>query len=139
MLIAISCNLKVDWSIQKKCESKIEVSWSWSNWKIALINASAKILHLNRDGAEDITWPLGDTKFLFECWKYFTSTVAHRGHATYIFISRDKNTVYRAINWELSRDKFKLSRDKSKLSRDKSKISRDKSKLSRDKLKIIGR
>ena len=24
-------------------------------------------------------------------------TVAHRGHATYIFISRDKNTVYRAI------------------------------------------
>ena len=26
------------------------------------------------------------------------STVAHRGHATYIFISRDKNTVYRAIN-----------------------------------------
>ena len=25
-------------------------------------------------------------------------TVAHRGHATYIFISRDKNTVYRAIN-----------------------------------------
>ena len=137
MLIAISCNLKVDWSIQKKCESKIEVSWSWSNWKIALINASAKILHLNRDGAEDITWPLGDTKFLFECWKYFTSTVAHRGHATYIFISRDKNTVYRAIiyraiNWELSRDKFKLSRDKST-------ISRDKSKLSRDKLKIIAR
>ena len=25
-------------------------------------------------------------------------TVAHRGHATYIFISRDKKTVYRAIN-----------------------------------------
>ena len=25
-------------------------------------------------------------------------TVAHRGHATYIFISRDKDTVYRAIN-----------------------------------------
>ena len=58
---------------------------------------------------------------------YCFFTVAHRGHATYIFISRDKNTVYRAINWELSRDKFKLSRDKSKLSRDKSKISRDKS------------
>ena len=26
-------------------------------------------------------------------------TVAHRGHATYIFISRDKNTVYRAITY----------------------------------------
>ena len=78
--------------------------------------------------------------------KNFIPTVAHRGHATYIFISRDKNTVYRAISRELSRDKFKLSRDKSKishdkskLSRDKSKISRDKSKLSRDKLKIIAR
>jgi len=22
---------------------------------------------------EDITWPRGDTKFLFECWKYFTN------------------------------------------------------------------
>ena len=33
----ISCNLKVDWNIQNKCESKIVISWSWSNWKIALI------------------------------------------------------------------------------------------------------
>ena len=33
----ISCNLKVDWNIQNQSESKIEVSWSWSNWKIALI------------------------------------------------------------------------------------------------------
>ena len=31
----ISCNLKVGWNIQNKCESKTEVSWSWSNWKIA--------------------------------------------------------------------------------------------------------
>ena len=23
---------------------------------------------------EDITWPRGDTKFLFECWKYFFNT-----------------------------------------------------------------
>ena len=44
-------------------------------------------------------------------WSQF-NTVAHRGHATYIFISRDKNTVYRAINWELSRDKSSISRDK---------------------------
>jgi len=40
-------------------------------------------------------------------------TVAHRGHGTYIFISRDKKTVYRAINWELSRDNLDLSRNNS--------------------------
>ena len=42
--------------------------------------------------------------------KFFISfsTVAHRGHGTYIFISRDIKTVYRAINWKLSRDKSKL-------------------------------
>ena len=41
--------------------------------------------------------------------------VAHRGHATYIFISRDKKTVYRAINpncraiiLNLSRDNFQF-------------------------------
>ena len=32
------------------------------------------------------------------------STVAHRGHDTYMFISRDKKTVYRAIIFDLSRD-----------------------------------
>ena len=50
-------------------------------------------------------------------------TVAHRGHATYIFISRDK---------------FKLLRDKSKLLRDKLKLSRDKSNISRDKFQRHG-
>ena len=49
--------------------------------------------------------------------------VAHGGHATYSFISRDKKTVYRtiiyrainrkyhAINWELLHNKCKLSRN----------------------------
>ena len=65
----------------------------------------------------------------FFCRNPLSNTVAHRGHATYIFISHDKNTVYcainpnyRTINWELSRDKFKLPCDKSKLSCDKLKI-----------------
>ena len=30
------------------------------------------------DDIEDITWPLGDTKFLLECWKYFTSERSER-------------------------------------------------------------
>ena len=65
------------------------------------------------------------------------STVAHRGHATHIFISRDKNTVYRAITYRAINGK--LSRDKWKISRDKWKILRDKWKISRDKWKIIAR
>ena len=53
-------------------------------------------------------------------WSQF-NTVAHRGHFTftYIFISRDKNTVYRAINSNYRAINGKLSRDKSSISRDK--------------------
>ena len=35
---------------------------------------------------EDITWPCGDTKFLFECWKYFTSERSER--VKYFFNTR---------------------------------------------------
>ena len=38
-----------------------------------------------------------DDTVIFTAVKDLESTVARRGHATYIFISRDKNTVYRAI------------------------------------------
>ena len=46
-------------------------------------------------------------------WSQF-NTVAHRGHFTftYIFISRDKNTVYRGINSNYRAINGKLSRDK---------------------------
>ena len=44
--------------------------------------------------------------------------VAHRGHATYLFISRNKKKVYRTINpncpaiiLNLSRDNLNLSND----------------------------
>ena len=38
--------------------------------------------------------------------------MAHRGHATYIFISRDKKRVYRAINRKYRAIILNLSRNK---------------------------
>ena len=38
------------------------------------------------DDIEDITWPPGDTKFLFKCWKYFAS---ERTNEWNIFSTRD--------------------------------------------------
>ena len=34
----MSCNLKVDWNFQNKCESRIKVRWTWSNLKNASCN-----------------------------------------------------------------------------------------------------
>ena len=54
--------------------------------------------------------PLGKMKFIAIT---VISTVAHRGHDTYMFISRDKKTVYRAIIWIYRAIIFDLSRDNS--------------------------
>ena len=40
---------------------------------------------------EDITWPRGDTKFFFECWKYFTSECSER--VKYFFQHEKRNFV----------------------------------------------
>ena len=38
-----------------------------------LICVSTTVYSLIKPYTEDITWPLGDTKFLFECWKIFST------------------------------------------------------------------
>ena len=62
MLLFTSYNLKVDWNLQNKCESRIEVSWSRSNLKNSFSNfCSAFLLSTSKLSASnlniEVMWP----------------------------------------------------------------------------------
>ena len=86
--------------ISKCLQNPVNTSWLWRISRRIWADQKRRII-LNE--IEDITWPRGDTKFLFECWKIFFQhekrNFVSSGHVMFYLWYKHQWTVKGAISY----------------------------------------